>query len=145
VGALFVDTSALVKYYYPEKGAEVVENAILSAQKVYISQLARAEFASAIMKKVRMGTLDIGDRDLIWNAFLDDLHADRMELLDFDESHFGRAAELIIRYGQQRGIRTLDALQLVAAFNVRDAVFLVADRLLFDLAVQMGLKAENVA
>lgn len=36
---LFVDTSALVKFYYPESGSEDVEAQLLAAERVIVSRL----------------------------------------------------------------------------------------------------------
>jgi predicted nucleic acid-binding protein len=56
---LFLDTSALVKYYRREPGSEFVERlfADASAQRV-ISRLALVEIESAFATKVRTGEID---------------------------------------------------------------------------------------
>ena len=50
--SLYVDTSALVKFYYPEQGSDGVEEALLGADRVYISQLTIVEMASVLMQKI---------------------------------------------------------------------------------------------
>ncbi len=142
--SVFVDTSSLVKYYYPESGSERVEDVFFKVSKVYLCEIAITEFASAIMKKVRSGTLETKDQVLIWNTFMDDLDTGQMELIPLDERHYFKASEIIRGYGVKKGIRTLDSLQLVAALDVPDAMFLSSDRLLSGLAGELGLKVEVV-
>jgi predicted nucleic acid-binding protein len=144
VGSIFVDTSALVKYYYPEEGSERVESIILKAEGVYLCQVATTEFASALMKKIRTGNLEVEAQVLIWNTFLDDLDSRQMQLIPLDERHYRKASEIIRGYGHKEGIRTLDSLQLVAAFDVYDAMFLSADNFLSDFASKMGFKVEKI-
>ena len=141
---VFVDTSALVKYYYPEKGSDQLEGILLNAARAYLSQVAIAEFASALMKKVRTRTLEIAMEVLIWDAFQDDLTSGQMELISFDARHYQRAAEIIIGYGQTERIRTLDSLQLAAALDVHNANFVCADKFLSDIAVKMGFNVQRV-
>jgi predicted nucleic acid-binding protein len=121
VSSVFTDTSALVKYYYPEEGSEEVEGILLEAERVYLCQVAAAEFASALMKKVRIGAV-----------------------IPLDDRHYQKAVEIIRGFGQREGIRALDSLQLASALDVHDAKFLSADRLLTGLALKMGFKVLRI-
>lgn len=63
---LFLDTSSIIKLYHPEQGTEelsafIRENRI---NKIFVSQLCRPEFYSAISKKTRTQELteEIADR-----------------------------------------------------------------------------------
>ena len=56
---LFFDTSALVKFFHEEKGSETVTNLILSKDnEIWISELARIEFLSAILRRFRSKEVD---------------------------------------------------------------------------------------
>jgi len=142
--SVFVDTSALVKFYYPEDGSEKVENFLLSAERVYLSQIAVTELSSALMKKVRTRTLDMDTQVLIWNAFMDDLDTGQMKLISLDDRHYQKASDIIRNYGQKKNIRTLDSLQLVTALDAGDAKFLCADKSLSTLAAQMEFRVEMI-
>ena len=83
--SVFVDTSALVKYYYPEEGSERVETFLLNAKRIYLCQITTTEFASALMKKVGTGGLEMETQVLMWNAFLDDLDSKQMKVIPLDE------------------------------------------------------------
>ncbi|MBW1771326.1 MAG: type II toxin-antitoxin system VapC family toxin [Deltaproteobacteria bacterium] len=142
--SVFVDTSALVKFYYPEDGSEKVENFLLRAERVYLSQIAITELSSALMKKIRTRTLDMDTQVLIWNAFMDDLDTGQMKLIPLDDRHYQKASDIIRNYGQKKNIRTLDSLQLVAALDAGDAKFLCADKALSTLAAQMEFRVEMI-
>lgn len=138
--SLFVDTSALVKYYYPEEDSLKVEQAILGADRIYISELSTVEFASALMKKVRDRSLRDEDKSAIWDTFVSDLHAENMELVGLSEDEYLTASELILEYGKERNLRTLDSLQLAAALKAPTPNFLAADRHLMEAAELLGLQ-----
>ena len=140
---IFVDTSALVKFYYPEQGSEEVETVLLNARRVYLCQIATVEFASALMKKVRTGTLEMTAHALIWNAFSADLDAGPMEIVSLGWRHYKLATDIIMEYGEKHGIRTLDSLQLAAAFDVQDAVFFSDDNILSAVAAKIGFKSKR--
>ena len=144
MGSVFVDTSALVKFYYPEIGSEKVELQILNADKVYLCQLTPTEFASALMKKVREKTLDRDRQETIWSAFLDDLGSLQVELVPLTHRHSEKATQMIRAHGHKEGIRTLDSLQLVAALEVKEAKFLSSDKSLVALAAKIGLSVEKI-
>ncbi|WML90397.1 PIN domain-containing protein [Thiothrix lacustris] len=53
---LFFDTSALVKYFHPETGtAHVIELMENASNTIWVSDLARIEFISALYRKFRRG------------------------------------------------------------------------------------------
>lgn len=136
---LFVDTSSLVKFYYPERGSEGVEALLLAATRVFVSRLSIVEMASALAKKRRDRTIGMDVETLIWNAFQDDLRSEKMESVPLDEELVARAATLVRAFGTNEGLRTLDALQLAAALNRRRALFLTADQRLRRIAALAGL------
>lgn len=138
------DTSAWVKYYYPEQGSDQVEAAILSATEVWISQLALAEMVSALSIKVRTGALSLQDRDRILAAVDTDMHARTVRILDLTSRHAERARLLLRQFADQRGLRTLDALQVSVALLAAPDEFLSADRRLCSLAAELGLAVTPV-
>lgn len=138
--ALFVDTSALVQYYYPGKESKRIEEQILNSQHIYISGLSITEMASALMKKMRNRELAKTQEMLIWNTFMDDLQARQIELIFPDDRHYFRAVDIIREFGVKHGIKTLDALQLATAHGLSTARFLCTDKVLSKLAVEMGLR-----
>lgn len=138
--ALFVDTSALVQYYYPEKESVRIEEQLLRSQHFYISGLSITEMSSALMKKVRNRDLTKTQEMLIWNTFMDDLQTGQIELVFPDDRHFYKASDIIREFGAKHGIKTLDALQLAIAHGLGTGKFLCTDRTLSKLAVEIGMK-----
>jgi len=136
---LFVDTSALVKFYYPERGSEDVETLLLAAERVFVSRLSIVEMASALAKKHRSGMIGDKTETRIWNAFQSDLRSDRVASVPLDDGLVDHASSLVRELGAREGLRSLDALQLAAAMTRRRALFLSADRRLTKIAALVGL------
>ena len=58
---LFFDTSALVKFFHEEEGTDIVTDLILEENnEVWISELGRLEFISAVFRRFRNKELDEG-------------------------------------------------------------------------------------
>jgi predicted nucleic acid-binding protein len=56
---LFFDTSALIKYFHPESGTvEVIELIENPVHQIWVSDLARIEFISALCRKLRRGDIN---------------------------------------------------------------------------------------
>ncbi len=140
MSGLFFDTSALVKFYYPESDSDRVEELLLGAEKIYLSVLTIVEVASALSKKVRMRELTKAKEISLWNSFQDDLGTDQIEVIGLDERHYFKAADIVREFGSKDGIKTLDALHLALAHGLRPVDFVCTDRVLSKIAVKLGLK-----
>lgn len=138
--SVYVDTSALVKFYYPEQGSDSVEDALLGADRVYVSQLTMVEMASALMQKIRTGDLTKRAETVIWTAFQDDMNAGKVEMVHLHDRHYLKAADVIREYGKAHGIKTLDALHLSIAHGLQHVSFLCSDKVLVRIAAAMGIK-----
>jgi predicted nucleic acid-binding protein len=139
VAPLYVDTSALVKFYYPEENSDRVEELLLKADRVYISELTMVEMASALTQKVRTGDLSKRAETVIWTAFLDDMQFGTVEMVHLLERHHFKAVNIIREFGRKHGIKTLDALHLSIAHGLQDASFLCSDKILLRIATAMGI------
>ena len=142
--SLFVDTSSLVKFYYPEIDSDKVEGILLQSDCVYISNLTIVEMASAFSKKTRTGELEKEMEAVLWNTFLDDLQTGQMEAVPLDDRHYFKAADLIRRFGGKYGIKTLDSLQLSIAHSLQGSEFLCSDNTLSKVASKMGIKLASL-
>jgi predicted nucleic acid-binding protein len=139
MASVYVDTSSLVKFYYPEEGSDRVEDILLSSDRVYLSHLTVVEMASALNMKVRTGDVTKRTEAVIWSAFQDDLHAGKVEMVHLHERHYAKAVETIRKYGTSHGIKTLDALHLAVAHGLPQAAFLSSDKPLLRIARAMGI------
>ncbi|MEW6326527.1 MAG: type II toxin-antitoxin system VapC family toxin [Thermodesulfobacteriota bacterium] len=144
MSSIFVDTSSLVKFYYPEPDSDRIETLLLQAERIYITNLSIVEMASALSKKVRTGDLRKEQETVLWNTFLDDLQTGQMEVVTLDDRDYFKAADLIREFGGRYGIKTLDSLQLSAAHGLHNAEFLCSDKTLNQVASKMGIKLATV-
>lgn len=135
---VFADSSALVKLYADEPGAELVRGFSL----LVVSALARVEVPAALWRKSRTGELAVSDAALLCDAFTVDwagqgwfipVAASPALLVD--------AAGLVARHG----LRAYDGVQLTSAAVARradpgvDAV-LCFDQDLADAAAREGFR-----
>jgi len=121
VSSYFFDTSALLKVYHPEAGTHRVEAIFQNtANRLIISRLAAVEIESAFSKKIRAGVISADERRRISAKFYLDF-VSRLKVVAMDDIHFALASKLILSYGAEKGLRTLDALQLAVASELRRA------------------------
>lgn len=142
---LFFDSSALVKYFQPEEGTDVVISLISDSQNtIWLSDLARLEFISAIHRRFRMEEINATE--------LENVSADFIEALsDFKLKKIGNAVleeseALIKNLGKTMGLRTLDAIHL-ATFNLfnqlAEIIFVACDEILLRAAQSLDAKVIN--
>jgi predicted nucleic acid-binding protein len=124
---IFLDTSSLIKLYFTEEGTSkldqlFVENIIT---EIYISEITKVEFFSAIYKKLRTRNLRLANVNDIINAFSADEHNYSIVLID--REIVNASQKLIEKYGV-KGLRSLDAIQFASACTVRNAIdFAISD------------------
>jgi predicted nucleic acid-binding protein len=144
----FFDSSALIKLYHPELGSQRVAAIFGTAgRRIIVSRLAGVEFHSALALKSRTGHLDRAGSATLRFRFLNDVAIGAIELVELSESHYSAAERLIVRHGDTKGLRTLDAIHLALALDVHlhaglDA-FVAADKALCEVANLEGLAVLN--
>ena len=147
----FLDTSALAKLYHEEAGSQYVERLLtLPEQNVVISRLSLLEMESVLAIKVRTGELDAEGRELARRRLRADLAQGRLRLgPPIEERHYRKARGLLAGYGVERGLRTLDAIQLAVALELHGggvvSVFVAADRRLIRVAEDCGVPTVDPA
>ena len=141
---LLFDTSALVKFFHEEEGTDIVTELILDRNnEVWISELGRLEFISAVFRRFRNKELDEEQLNTAVNSFED-------QIAGFNIEPLGHAvleeAELFIKnHGRTHGLKALDALHL-GAFSLiseKDWSFVVADDNLCKVAEVIGFTTIN--
>lgn len=136
----FLDTSSLVKLYYPEEdNYEMMDKIFFNGvDEICLSTLSKVEFVSAIRKLVRQGKIKRSRADDLIQNFKS--HESNYVWEKINLSH---AAQLIEKY-QRRDLRSLDAIQLAAAINLeldeKSDFFESHDRILSNM-----LDGENLA
>ncbi|WP_026874739.1 type II toxin-antitoxin system VapC family toxin [Jiangella gansuensis] len=136
----FADSSALVKLYADESGADAVRRLEL----IVVSELARVEVPAAVWKKHRLGEISAHHAAILVAEFeadyfgTDDEPA-RFVVITATPQVLDEAARLTARHG----LRAYDAVQLACAGATRDAAaeriaFAAFDKALLEAAAAEG-------
>lgn len=132
----FLDTSALAKLYHQEPGSELVEAwAADDTVFLWISDLARTELHSALIRKMREGEVTEEVLHELLDCFRVDLFH-RFHIVPLTARIVESAINLLIEHGKRYPLRTLDALQLASAQAVagEGLTFVTADSKLIAVA-----------
>lgn len=138
--SVFADSSAVVKLYADEAGAEHIRE----QGSFYVSQLTRVEVAAALWRKNRMGQLDSGATQILLREFdADYLQPDQGRFVPIRVS--AELLEAAIDLAAAHGLRAYDAVQLASAAAVRSAdpdctTFAAFDVDLRDAAARIGFR-----
>ena len=140
---IFLDTSSLIKLYHDESGTEYLDSILdeFEISEIYLSELAKVEYSSAIWKKIRTKELsEIEGIELI-NSFVDDY--EKFTFIGLNNMMINNAKELILKYGNE-GLRTLDSIQLAAILEIRRklAFAVTSDKILEKIIELEGIKTK---
>ena len=145
----FLDTSTLAKCYHRENGSEYMDRILEEPNsRSLISHLSIVEFESVLAIKTRTGEINQPALKVARRRFGADLARQRLMVAPpVHESHFQNARKLLVQYGAGEGLRTLDALQLAIALDLRRlghiTVLVAADQTLCKVASLTGCTAIN--
>ena len=118
-----------------------------SERQVLISKLGFVEIQSVFAIKVRGGQISREDAGLQRAQLIVDVAAGLIEVWSMSLDHFSTAERLIGRYGFSNRLRTLDALQLAVALDLRNQgrldYFVAADKVLLAVAQLESLPVLN--
>jgi predicted nucleic acid-binding protein len=108
---LFFDTSALVKYFHEEEGSTEVTALIASLEnEIWISELVRIEFLSALLRRFRNKEINEERLNAAISGFEEECASFNIEPVG--HAIINEAESLLKRYGRTQGLKTLDALHL---------------------------------
>jgi len=141
---LFFDTSALIKFFHEEKGSKTVTSLITSNNnEIWISELARIEFLSAIFRRLRNKEIDDKQLGEAVKGFEEQVNLFNVEPLG--QAILKEAEFLLKRYGKTKRLRTLDALQLgtFSLISEKDWFFVATDDALCEIVKGLGFKTIN--
>lgn len=137
---IFLDTSSLIKLYNNEADTLTIQNILsqYASFTIVLSETAKVEFVSAILKKARMRSIAEIDAKAMITVFEADWY--RYKFIEVNTALLNNARKLTLKYGLQ-GLRTLDSIQLAAAVSLKGdaALFITSDQLLQSFFVQEGL------
>ena len=140
--SVFADSSALVKLYADETGAEEIRSLTVIA----VSQLCRVEVPAALWRKQRLGELDSAAAQVLTAEFEADFYGS-----DNAPPRFSAVAastevcEDAARLCAVHGLRGYDAVQLASAVAVRSAGGGTETIAVFDRSLRQAAAAEGFA
>jgi len=118
----FFDSSALIKWYRPEVGSEVVERLLTEpAAQHYISRLAVVEVQRVFSRRVREQEITEQELDSLRDRLYRDLGQRLFQVRKLRDFHYHNAVRLVRKYASPQQtplLRTLDALHLVSALDL---------------------------
>jgi predicted nucleic acid-binding protein len=144
----FLDSSAVGKNYHVEVGTPVVERLLKESRaRHFISRLTVAEVQSIFAGKVRTGAITQTDFHLLRRRFLTDVARQQFLVVRMTGLYYQEAERLLVKHGTSQSLRTLDALQLSVALDLRKRqrldYFVCADKALCAVASLEGFAVIN--
>ena len=135
----YFDTSALVKIYHTESGSATVQPIYRGTDEIIISELGKIECLSTVSRKYREREITRDTLLAVITKFEADLQH-RYTVLRFSLLVINEAWDLLRRYAETRGLKTLDSLQLAFCTIYCDTTtqFVCADATLGDVVQQEG-------
>ncbi len=140
---IFLDSSSLFKLYHPEEGTENLDGFIKSNEPntIYISFLTTVEIRSAAYRRLRMGETTESVVAKLLRLFQNDLSTYRV--IPFSDLLLESSKKLVDKHWQI-GLRTLDAIQLASALQVKEELdrALTSDNTLKSIMETEGLTTD---
>jgi len=135
---VYVDTSALAKWYLNEARSEDVEAYLRQACPVFISLLSKVEMRSLLARRTRDGDLEPELAGQVAATFEGDIALGHLVLAPHTVDSF-LAAESLLGAHSGLPLRSLDALHLGTVLTAGIRSLATADRLLARAAARLGL------
>ena len=136
---VYLDTSALAKWYLNEAGSEAFVAYLQGVQVAIISRLVQTEMRSLLSRRRRMGELSAQLESVLYAALLDDIAQGWLQAYPIEDRHCIEAVHLIERLPEHR-LRTLDALHLAVAKRLAVDTLATADAVMADAGQAMGFE-----
>lgn len=136
---IYLDTSSLVKVYHKEDDSDKIIITLPQYQDIFLSELTKIEFVSAIWKKVKYGELTETEAREGIHFFENDDNKFEWVLIDRE---IIRLAKKFVNLYWEMGLRTLDSIQLACAVSLKNKAdtFLTSDKILKKIMEKEGLK-----
>jgi hypothetical protein len=141
VTAVYVDTSALAKWYLNEPQSERFEAFISDQPDAAICRLTVVEFRCLLARRRRAGDITAAHEARIGDAFAADLASGALAVHPVEDSDFG-AAVILIGDLRRQPLRTLDAIHLAVARRLDVKLVATADRVMTAACKALGIDVE---
>lgn len=115
-----LDTNALVKYYHKEVGSDkVLQFVDAPINRIFISDLSIVELVSSLAKKVRVSEIAATEFHVGRRRFFADILSGKFHVVTLTQKHGLAAIKLLLKHAPKLSLRTLDALQLAIAVDLK--------------------------
>jgi hypothetical protein len=136
---VYVDTSALAKWYLNEAGSDDFAAWIVEQTEPWISSLTTLEMRCLLARRRRAGEISVEIEDRSFSAFEDDVANGHLFLHPVDDDAL-RAGLILIGHLDPLPLRTLDALHLALARQLAAPRLATADARMADAGAALGLE-----
>jgi predicted nucleic acid-binding protein len=121
VAGYFFDSSALVKPYHPEPGTpEVLKIFGERGRRILVSRLTPVEIQSAVAVKVRTGAIGKETAEALRRRVVGHAASGELAVFTLTDAHYAAAERLIAHHAFDHRLRSLDALHLAVAGDLRE-------------------------
>jgi hypothetical protein len=142
VAAVYIDTSALAKWYLNERRADEFASWIQDQEEACISSLTIVEFRCLLARRRRAGELAVELEQGIFATFKLDIQNNHLLGYPVTDQHISGAAYLMESLPGV-ALRTLDAIHLNIAVDLATNRLATADRIMAEAALRLGLSVER--
>lgn len=136
---VYIDTSALAKWYLNEPRSEDFEAFIRQQAAAAINRLTVLEFRCLLARRRRSGDFSQRMEDRVFSAFEDDVRKGSLVVHPLEDSHALTAIDILTRL-RSHPLRSLDALHLAIAQHLGATLIATADRVLAGAATALGIQ-----
>lgn len=139
---VYLDTSALAKWYLAEANSDQVEAYIVTLDQAIISTLSKTEMRCLLARRKRSREISTELEVQIYATFLEDIAQGHLTLCPLEAKHLDSAVHLIDML-PNFNLRTLDALHLAIAQHEGLDRIATADEAFAKAAVALGFKVDS--
>ncbi len=140
--SVYIDTSALAKWYLNEENSEQFVKYIKSVHRAIISSLTITEMRSLLSRRRRMQELDYSLETQIFATFLMDIDQGFLVVEPIQNHYFEEATHLISNL-HDVPLRTLDALHLTVMMHQHIKTLATADQAMITAAKMLKLDVKS--
>ena len=127
--SLYLDTSALAKWYIAESDSDAFEEFIARRPGAHISRLTVVELRCALARRRRNREISAALEADVLHLFETHLRDGLLDLLTMQDEHFAGALKILEEL-PRLPLRTLDALHLAVARSYKVGSIATADRVM---------------
>jgi predicted nucleic acid-binding protein len=139
--SVYLDTSALAKWYFEESHSEAVKKYILHLDSAIISPLVKIEMRCLCARRRRRQEITPIMEMQAYSVFENDIEQGHLALYSMDEPVYDRATHLL-NVLNTHPLRTLDALHLATVQYHRITHIATADEVMARAAEDLGLRVK---